>query len=87
MLKHPSLKFARKDICMKTMYTAAVAVLAMVVVILPAYGATDSPNDATDSPNDAMTNQMQEYFSQIVQFFQNIISALVQAINNQLPAS
>lgn len=80
MLKHPSLKFARKDMRMKTMYTAAVAVLAMVVVILPAYGATDSPNDA-------MTNQIQEYFSQIVQFFQNIISALVQAINNQLPAS
>ena len=80
MLKYPSLKFARKIMCMKTIYTVAVAVLATVVVILPAYGATDSPNNA-------MTNQIEGYFSQIVQFFQNIISALVQAINNQLPAS
>ena len=66
--------------CMKTIYTVAIAVLAMVVLILPAYGATDSPKDA-------MSNQIKEYFGQIVQFFQNIISALVQAVNNQLSAS
>ncbi|MFQ5970366.1 MAG: hypothetical protein ACE5J2_07730 [Nitrososphaerales archaeon] len=65
---------------MKHIHIVAVAVLAMVVVISPAYGATESPNDAT-------TIEIREFFGGIVQFFQNIISALVQAINNQLPAS
>ena len=66
-------------IFMKPLYSIATAVLAMVVVLVPAYGAGDSLG--------ALPNEVGNYLDGIVQFFQNIISSLVQAINNQFSAS
>jgi len=78
MLKHSSLKLVSNAIFMKPLYSIA-AVLAMVVVLVPAYGAGDSLG--------VLPNEVGSYLDGIVQFFQNIISSLMQAINNQLPAS
>jgi len=63
---------------MKPLYSI-VALLAMVVVLVPAYGAGDSLG--------TLPNEVSSYLDGIVQFFQNIISSLVQAINKQLPPS
>ena len=77
MLKHSSLKLVSKAVSMKPLYSIAIAVLAMVVVLAPAYGAGNSLG--------ALPN-VGSYLAGVVQFFQNIISSLVQAINNHLPA-
>ena len=78
MLKHSPLKLISKGVSMKPLYSI-VALLAMVVVLVPAYGAGDSFG--------TLPNEIGNYFDDIVQFFQNIISSLVQAISKQLPAS
>jgi len=77
MLKHSTLKSVSKGVSMKSLYSI-IAVLAMIAVLAPAYGAGDSVGALPNVGN---------YLDGIVQFFQNIISSLVQAINNQLLAS
>jgi|GEM_PF-4822822 len=62
---------------MKPLYSI-VALVAMAVLLVPAYGAGDSLGALPD---------VAAYFDGIVQFFQNIIASLMQAINKQLPAS
>jgi len=79
LLKYSPLKLVSDAIFMKPLYSIATAVLAMVVVLVPAYGAGDSLG--------ALPNEVGNYLDGIVQFFQNIISSLMQAINKQLPAS
>ncbi len=79
MLKHLSLKLVSKAAYMKPIYSITVALLAVVVVLAPAYGANDSLG--------ALHNEAGNYIDGIVHFFQNIISSLIHAINNSLPAS
>lgn len=79
MLKYSPLKLVSDAIFMKPLYSIATAVLATVVLLVPAYGAGYSLG--------ALPNEVGSYLDGIVQFFQNIISSLVQAINNQLSAS
>jgi len=79
MLKHSPLKLISKVVSMKSLYSIAVAALAMIVLLTPAYGADNSLG--------ALPNEIGNYLDGIVQFFQNIISSLMQAITKQLPAS
>lgn len=79
MLKHLSLKLVSKAAYMKPIYSIAIALLAVVVVLAPAYGASDSLA--------ALNNEAGNYINGIVHFFQSIISSLIHAINTHLPAS
>lgn len=79
MLKYSPLKLISKVVSMKPLYSIAIAALAMVVLLVPVYGADNSLG--------TLPNEIGNYLDGIVQFFQNIISSLVQAINKQLPAS
>jgi hypothetical protein len=77
MLKQSPLKLGSEDVSMKPLYSV-IAVLAIIAMLVPAYGAGDSLGALPNVGN---------YLDGIVQFFQSIISSLVQAINKQLPAS
>ncbi len=79
MLGHPSLKLVSKAASMKPVYSIVAALLAMVVVLAPAYGASDSLS--------ALRNEAGNYIDGIVHFFQNIISSLIHAISTHLPTS
>jgi len=79
MLKHPSLKLISKAVSMKSVYSIAAVMLVLVVVLAPAYGASDSLG--------ALHNEAGNYIAGIVHFLQNIISSLIHAINSHLPAS
>lgn len=61
---------------MRSIYSIAIAVIVMALIVVPAYAARD--------PLGALPNEIGGYLNGIVQFFENIVSSMVQAINSRL---